>query len=367
MKNERSDLGAFQEYLQDTRSTVTGSLEAHLIAQKPILEEIDQQVTDLIIDALVSFSIRGKMFRAALLGLGFETAHPKSRGEVPIVVQAGVELIQTGLLIQDDIVDGDDIGRGVPTIHRMFATACQNWDEDTSAKDADEIGRAMAMVASDLAIVMAYDLFLGGGFPPDAIIKGTSQFNRNLIKTALGQAMDVSLHNPLSQGAGPILKASLYKTAYYTVVGPMQLGATLAGATNKLLEAIEAFGGNIGLAFQLRDDILDVFGDKTSGDLRQWSDIAGNKPTLLIENTIRMTSGMEHDAFLRRLGSSNPCASEINMVRDIMEKSGALAATTEKAEGLADEGIKFIPSLTTDARLAELLRGVCVYAVYREE
>ena len=358
---------AFQEYLEDTRSKVTECLEAHLKAQKLILEEIDQHTTDSIIDTLISFSTRGKMFRAALLGLGFETARSTSQAEVPIFIQAGVELIQAGLLIQDDIVDGDENRRGLPTIHRLFATACQDWDGDIATKDADEIGRAMAMVASDLAIVLAYDLFLGGGFPPDIIIKATSQFNRNLIRTALGQAMDVSLHNPLTQSVGSILKAALYKTAYYTVVGPMQLGATLAGAKNKLLEDIEAFGRSVGLAYQLRDDVLDVFADKPGNNMRQWSDIAGNKPTFLIENTIRMTSGKERDAFLSRLGSSNPSALEMNTVRDIIERSGALAATTEKAERLADKGEKLIPSLTDNARLAELLRGICVFAVCREE
>lgn len=179
--------------------------------------------------------------------------------------------------------------------------------------------------------------------------------------------MDVSLHNPLTPGVGSILKAALYKTAYYTDVSPMQLGATLAGAKNKLLEDIEAFGRSVGLAYQLRDDVLDVFADKPGNNMRQWSDIAGNKPTFLIENTIRMTSGMERDAFLSRLGSSNPSALEMNTVRDIIERSGALAATTEKAERLADKGEKLIPSLTDNARLAELLRGICVFAVCREE
>lgn len=361
-----SDLKTFGGYLEGTRLKVKTCLEGHLNAQKLILQEIDEFAADRIIDALITFSVRGKMFRAAALGLGFETAGHDYQAELPVLVQAGVELIQTGLLIQDDIVDRDELRRGVPTIHHMFAKESLDWKEEISAESADDIGRAMAMVTSDLAIVLAYDLFLEGGFSPGTIIKATSQFNRNLIKTALGQAMDVSLHNPLSNGDRPVLKASMYKTAYYTVVGPMQLGATLAGASDGLIDGMEVFGRNIGLAYQLRDDILDIFGDDDD-TRRQFSDVSGNKPTFLIENTISMTSGTEHDVFLRSLGRNNLSVAEMNTVRGIVKRSGALAATMDKAECLVNEGKSLIPSLTNDEVLSELLRGICEYAICRED
>jgi len=367
MRNICADEVTFRQYLKDIQSETKACLEAHLNAQKSTLGDIDQDTSDLLIDALISFCTRGKMFRAAVFGLGFKMADKLSQCEVPILVQAGVELIQSGLLIQDDIVDGDDIRRGLPTIHRMFALACQDQKENICADDADEIGRGMAMMTSDLAIVLAYDLFLEAEFSADTIIKATTQFNRNLIKTALGQAMDVSLHGSLSPGTPQILKSATYKTAYYTVVGPMQLGARLAGANTDLLENIDQFGRNIGLAYQLRDDILDIFGNQYSSDRKQSSDIAGNKRTLLIENTIRKTSGTEHDLFLNSLGNRDLSSAEINMLRDIIEGSGALAETTKKAESFANEGKNMIPLLTANTHIAQLLRGVCMFAVYRED
>jgi geranylgeranyl diphosphate synthase type I len=361
------DESVFGQYLNDTRSETKACLEAYLHEQRSILGDMDQHTADLLIDSLISFCTRGKMFRAAVFGLGFKISDKTSKCEVPILVQAGVELIQTGLLIQDDIVDEDDIRRGLPTMHRMFALASQDWKENICADDANAIGRGLAMMASDLAIVLAYDLFLEAGFSADTVIKATTQFNRNLIKTALGQAMDVSLHGSLSPGIPQILKTATYKTAYYTVVGPMQLGAQLAGANTDLLENINQFGRNIGLAYQLRDDILDVFGNQYGSNRKQGSDIAHNKRTLLIENTLRMTSGKEHDLFLNSLGESNPSSVDMNMMRDIIESSGALTETTKKAENFAKEGKNMIPLLTATPHIAQLLRGVSIYAVCRED
>lgn len=361
-----SDLNTFDGYLENTRLTVKNCLENHLNAQKLILEEIDEFTANRIINALIAFSVRGKMFRAAALGLAFETVGHGYKAKLPVDVQAGIELIQTGLLIQDDIVDRDELRRGVPTIHHMFASESLDWNKEISSENAADIGRAMAMMASDLAIVLAYDLFLDGAFSPEIVIKATSQFNRNLVKTALGQAMDVSLHNPLANSDRPVLKASMYKTAYYTVIGPMQLGATLAGAGDALIHEMEVFGRNIGLAYQLRDDILDIFGE-VDDSRRRFSDICGNKPTFLIENTINMTSGREHDVFLSSLGRNNPSVAQMNTVREIVRSSGALSATVEKSECLVNEGKKLIPTLTNDEVLSELLRELCEYAICRED
>ena len=362
-----SDVEVFRKYLEKTRLEIKLCLETHLTSQKPILAEIDDRVSNSLLDALISFSGRGKMFRAAVLGLGFRPVAYRMEKEVPPLIQSGVELIQSGLLIQDDIVDRDETRRGLPTIHRMFSTAYQDNETEGSKEDADEIGRGLAMVSSDLAIVLAYHLFLNSGFPADIIIKATSQLNSNLIKTAIGQAMDVALHSRSSECTDHILKAALYKTAYYTVVGPMQLGATLAGANEVLLANIETFGCNIGLAYQLRDDILDIFPNVLNDNRRQWSDISGNKRTFLIENTIRMTSGKERDIFLKSLGKTDHSSEEMDTVREIIERSGALSLTNEKAQSLARQGEALIPCLTDNPSLAQLLRGVCCFAVDRED
>jgi geranylgeranyl diphosphate synthase, type I len=201
----------------------------------------------------------GKRFRPALLTLGYRAA--RSAGEVPRGVAqfaAGLELLHAFLLVHDDVADRAATRRGGPALHRQLAPS-------SDARGA-WLGEQLAIVAGDHLYSRALEVMLGSGLPGAAAAAG------HLLSicrhTAVGQYLDLSLsRTPLAEVTlFDTLRVAHLKTARYGFVAPLVCGAMLGGASPSLLEALARAGRHAGIAFQLRDDLIGLFGlDRLTG------------------------------------------------------------------------------------------------------
>ena len=188
----------------------------------------------------------GKRLRPTFCYWGFRAAGGQD-GEPIVRAAAALELLHTMALIHDDLMDGSIERRGVPA----SAVALTDRVRGQVAGDAAEAGRSLAILAGDLAAVLADRLFLASGFDADRLMPALDRYHRMRTAMAAGQCLDV-----IGSGADPRTVAAL-KGGAYTVEGPLSIGAALAGADPRIDAALGAYGRPLGLAFQLLDDERD--------------------------------------------------------------------------------------------------------------
>jgi geranylgeranyl diphosphate synthase type I len=212
--------------------------------------------TSWLVDAVAGFTLSGgKKLRPFLCWMGYQlahgspvTVHSKNIPKKLLQAMMAIELLQSFALIHDDILDEDLTRRGEPTVHEMFKKV--HGERFTANKKLHHFGESMAILAGDLALAWADECM--GLVGEDAVV---ALFEKTKEEMILGQSLDVlrtQMHLTIDKNL-----IDTYKTAYYTLVRPMQLGVLAGGGKEKLLHDIELFGVSVGRAFQLRDDYLD--------------------------------------------------------------------------------------------------------------
>ncbi|MDP2664242.1 MAG: polyprenyl synthetase family protein [bacterium] len=193
---------------------------------------------------LKEFSLRpAKRIRPILINQGYLLAGGKNKGEI-LRTSIFIELIHNYLLIHDDIIDRDKIRRGGPTVHHYYR--------------GGHYGESMAVVIGDLASSLGYEILTSSRFPANYRIRAAEKLNQVLSFTCYGQLLELSLLKKKKKTKKDVIEIYRNKTANYTFVGPLQIGAILAGANERFLKKIEKFSLPLGIAFQIKDDILDA-------------------------------------------------------------------------------------------------------------
>jgi geranylgeranyl diphosphate synthase type I len=219
----------------------------------------------------------GKRLRPMFCYWGWRSAGGADSDEV-ITAAAALELFHAFALIHDDIIDGSDRRRGQPSMHQLFADlhARSAWRGDHRA-----FGRSTALLCGDLCAAWAEQMFHECGLSPGRIHQAYGVFAQMRTEVIAGQYLDLVS----SVGDGSVASALTVirmKAARYTVTRPLQIGARLAGAQAGLCRAFTAFGDPLGDAFQLRDDVLGVFGDPTVTGKSVLDDLREGKPTVMM-------------------------------------------------------------------------------------
>nr|WP_211599517.1 polyprenyl synthetase family protein [Gordonia araii] len=316
-------------------------------------------------DALAAFVLGGgKRVRPLFAHAGREVAHATSGAgdhpaddtdEAMIDLGAALELVQACALVHDDIIDASATRRGNPTVHRVFADRHR---EGRWLGDAGRFGESMAILIGDLALAWADDL----AAPLPARVAPVWSTMRTEVLS--GQLLDIANEASRDESLAAAERVIAYKTAGYTVARPLQLGAVLGGAGDDLVGELRAIGLNLGLAFQLRDDLLGVYGDpavtgKPSGD----DLITGKRTVLVAEGFARVTD--EQAAALRASLGTDLDDASLARARAILTESGAQAAVENRIDSALSHALAGIESLPTSPQARESLADLAHRITHR--
>ena len=291
--------------------------------------------------ALEEFVLRGgKRLRPAFAYWGWRAVandRDADRREV-LRLFAALEMLHACALVHDDVIDASDTRRGLPTVHVHFA----NLHRTNSWRGSPEqFGASAAILLGDLALVWADDIVATADLPPDAQRRVQRVWADIRTEVLGGQYLDI-VHE--ASGAESIASAMLvntFKTASYTVSRPLQLGVAAAADRPDVLAAFHEFGTDLGVAFQLRDDVLGVFGNpdvtgKPSGD-----DLRSGKRTVLLAEAVERAECTDPAAadMLRASIGTELSDARVREVCDVIEAVGALAAVETRIDTLTRRAI----------------------------
>lgn len=309
-----------------------------------------------------NFISGGKRIRGGLVKLGFECfKKPDEKNLLPI--SAALELTHGAILIHDDIIDQSEFRHNQPTVHKKYESEHIKRYQKGSAS---HYGEGMAIVAGIVGYYGAISLINQSKFPPDLKLKAIDQLANFMTYTCYGEGLDVDLACRQEIKEKDVLTIHTYKTVYYTFIGPLKIGGILAGAGEKELKKFEDYGVPAGIAFQLQDDILGVFGDEKESGKPIGDDIKEGKNTLLYTQAIKKGSISQRKKLKNLWGKKEIAFAEIEEVRKIIRQTGSLEYSQKMALQLAEKGKKAIPQITKDKNLQEVFWSLADFVVQRK-
>ncbi|MFJ1596161.1 polyprenyl synthetase family protein [Streptomyces sp. NPDC088261] len=252
----------------------------------------------------------GKRIRPVLCVAGWQAAGGTGAPEPVLRAAASLEMFHAFALIHDDIIDASDTRRGRPTVHR-------------------QVGTEAAILVGDLALVLADDLLHGAGLTPAQLAAVLPVANQLRADTVFGEYLDISHAGQPPADTGPALTITRYKTAKYTVEGPLLLGAALAAADSTVRSTLSAYGLPVGEAFQLRDDLLGVFGNPDDTGKPDLDDLRKGKATVLMALALGRADAGQLRTLRRHVGNPYLNHDDAGHVRTVLIDTGARAALEE--------------------------------------
>ena len=336
------------------RSRVDTALAAFLERQAEVLENVSPDCGPLV-EAVAALMRGGKRLRPAFCYWGWRGAGGDA-GEPIAVAAASLELFQAAALIHDDLMDGSDSRRGMPAVHRRFAGLHSG---EGRRGDGERFGLAGAVLAGDMCLVWTDELFAESGLPVERLAAARPLFNRMRTELLAGQYLDVlgqtaTDHEDGADGVERARHVIRFKSAKYTVEHPLLIGATLAGADDDLLATYSAFGLPLGEAFQLRDDVLGVFGDPAETGKPAGDDLREGKRTVLLAKTLEAADPAQAGLVRRLVGDPRLDANGVTTLRAVIQDTGALEAVERLIGDLTGQAQKAL----AEGRVAEPARGV---------
>lgn len=277
------------------------------------------------------FCIRpGKRLRGSLAAATYDMAAGKDKSAVGIQLGVVLELIQAYLLIVDDVMDRSETRRGGLTLHRLYTPEATGYGGE---HEANMLAINVGLLAQHLANV----LFASLEAPASALQQGFEIMHINVAATGFGQLDDLYLQLGRKVREKDIIQKYCLKSSYYTFVNPMQLGFALAEkATDTVMTACRAFGEAAGVAFQLHDDYLGVFGEDETIGKSSLDDIHEGKYTLLVDYALRHADAESAKRLRSVLGDPKSTGADLLAVRVIMEETGAVAYNQQQEATYAE-------------------------------
>ncbi|UVE95013.1 polyprenyl synthetase family protein [Dietzia sp. B32] len=347
----------------DDGERVLDALRRHIEGRRVVVAGVDERV-DRLAGLLSDFVLDGgKRMRPrfALAGWAAASETDEPAPDEVVAACAALELIQACALVHDDIVDASDTRRGRPTVHRTIEAAHRDerWDGESA-----RYGVSQAILVGDLALTWADEMFVSSGVAPEALARALGPWYAMKTEVLSGQMLDI-----LAEASGATdeltpARVNRYKTAAYTVERPLHIGAELAGAGTDTVSALREFGVAVGQAFQLRDDMLGVFGDpevtgKPSGD-----DLREGKRTLLLARATALAPRRDADFLLGVLGTELDAAT-LDRARGVLVDSGAVASVEAEIGELTTRALDAIASDAVSDHGRDTLRALAEAATRR--
>jgi geranylgeranyl diphosphate synthase type I len=338
---------------------------AALASISPDLDVIEQSARELLAG--------GKRFRALFCYWGWRSVAAlnddswtgDSFGDAelaqldPVVsVASALEIFHAAALVHDDIMDNSDLRRGQPSLHRRFEAL---HGERAWSGSGRQYGGAAALLVGDLLLAWSDQLFEAGAAlarTPDAASAARAQFSLMRTEVTVGQYLDMLEETswrtrPSAELLSRAHRVIVYKSAKYSVEAPLAIGASLAEASLPQIAALRAFGLPLGVAFQLRDDLLGVFGDPAVTGKPAGDDLREGKRTVLVTLARQKLPASAARLFDELLGDESLDAQQIGMLQTAVRDSGAV----EQVERIIAHNVETATAALADAPIARSARA----------
>ena len=348
------------------RKLLDEELNSFLAEQHDLLVEVSTEALPLL-EAVRGLAAGGKRLRALLNYWGWRGAGGAELDPAAIRAGVAIELFQSAALIHDDIIDRSDTRRGGPSVHRLFSNAhsAADWHLDGA-----HFGSSAAILAGDLCLSLSEEMFSAVGHRAAQGSRARRIFNRMRTEVMAGQYLDIleEVVGPTHEPQRAVVRAQnilRYKSAKYTTEHPLALGGALAGADDALLEHYSRFALPLGEAFQLRDDVLGVFGDPSATGKPAGDDLREGKRTVLVAYALSAGGAGDREALGAGLGNPGLDDDGVARLRSVITDTGALAATEALIEQHSRAVFDALDQMPVDETTRAALRALAHAAVTR--
>ncbi|MFQ5493146.1 MAG: polyprenyl synthetase family protein [Candidatus Dojkabacteria bacterium] len=330
---------------------------------KPRYKKVSPESLEAV-EILEEYTLRrAKRLRAALMYYSYLMMGGKNK-KAAMDASIFIEILHAYLLIHDDVMDQDVLRRGKPTAHKIYEGIHK---ERYGLQDPVHFGESMAINLGDVACHISLKLLVDSDFEAENKIRALSKLHGQITTVGLGQMLDVigSVRNEIKEK--DVFQTHEYKTATYTYETPIAVGAILAGASDRNVKTLSKYSIPAGIAFQIQDDILGMYGDEDKLGKANTSDLREGKHTLLIIKALEKASKKDGAAITRALGNSNLTDRMAERVREIIRKTGSLGYSKKTAKKFvykAKDALEAMPDWDGEGR--EFLEGVADYMINRE-
>ncbi len=343
------------------RGQVQSALDSFVDEQARVLEPLGPDAARLVQEARTSVA-GGKRFRASFCYWGHRAVDPAPADEDALVrACASLELLHASALVHDDLMDASDTRRGRPATHRALE---REHREAGWRGDPEQYGAAGAILLGDLLLSWADELLRRCGLPLTQVAPALEVFDRCRTEVIAGQFLDVSVQARGRADVDAAMTVLRYKSAKYSIERPLHIGAALAGATPATLDVLTRFGLPLGEAFQLRDDLLGVFGDPATTGKPAGDDLVEGKRTVLVALALDAAAPAEAARLDAALGTALSPA-DVADLRGIIDRSGAHAQVEQVIDSLATRAVQALDAADLDDHARSVLRGLAAAATQR--
>jgi geranylgeranyl diphosphate synthase type I len=336
--------------LKQVRRDVDARLSAFFQRKLTEAEPLGTDVVALV-DSLRDLTMRGgKRFRPALLFAAYHAVDDTAPDGIALDAGAALELLQTYLLVHDDWMDRDDVRRGGPAVHAMLA---HHYGSRT-------MGDAAALLAGDYAAAIALEALCSVKASGERVARAAVLFAQIQQDAIRGQQID------LAGKSDNIEVMHDLKTGSYTVRGPMLLGAVLAGAGPEVVARLGRFAQPLGVAFQLRDDLLGAFGQPKETGKPFGSDIRSGKKTALVDEALTRVGSADRHVLVETLGRRDANDAEVKAVVALFERCGARDAVERRLLQLVKKAVGALSGAGLSKRGSAWLLGAATALTARQ-
>jgi geranylgeranyl diphosphate synthase type I len=345
------------------RQDIETTLQEFVDGQAVRLDPLGPDAQRLLEHARTSVS-GGKRFRAAFCWWGYHAvADPAETVDVPALLRAcaSLELLHASALVHDDYMDASDVRRGRPATHRAFE---QLHRERGWAGAAEQYGAAAAILLGDLLLSWSDELLRTCGLAAGRVLDALAYFDLTRSEVVTGQFLDVSAQARGAADVDTAMTVLRYKSAKYSIERPLHIGAALAGAGPEAFGQLTRFGLPLGEAFQLRDDLLGVFGDPVVTGKPAGDDLVEGKRTVLVSLALDALPPREAKVLDSALGTVLDPDQVAHLCR-LIDESGARVQVEAVISELTERSLAALEAADVTDRARDVLAGLAAETTQR--
>lgn len=354
-------------YIKETKPLISTILEHFFDGKISLFKAVSSQSSsiEMLTKLKEITSNEGKTIRPIIALCTFQMLTNKELTQAEIEAACSLELIHKFLVIHDDIADNDRIRYGKENLFGFYENKGLSQFKK-SAQDAERYGISVSMVSGDLNHAFAYEILQKSSHHQEIKDKLFSELHRIIDMTCFGWKEESEMTQKTIEdvSSDDLLNNLKYITPIYTTDGPTKFGAILSKASEKDFKTLEEFSIPLGIAFQITDDLLGLYGIEAGQDLK--SDITDNKKTLHIIYAFEKASEEDKKFLLEKYGTKIT-EEDLERVKDIVTKTGAKEYAENYANKLMEKALSALKTLPFDNKYKTILEELALFAVKREK